>query len=265
LEHSSVTRDRAGLGERFIQVRLETLRRTASLSAEDQCVQSMADASPAKWHLAHTSWFFEAVVLAPHSPDYQPFDRRFFHLFNSYYESLGSRHPRPQRGMLTRPDLGQVHAYREHVDAALLRFIASADTDTWASAGPLVELGLHHEQQHQELILTDVLHAFSCNPLLPAYELPGGVTAPAAAPNTMPGWIERAGGLAEIGYPGPGFAFDNETPRHQVLLAPYRIANRLVTCGEYLEFIAAGGYRDPALWLSDGWAAVKAGGWSAPI
>jgi ergothioneine biosynthesis protein EgtB len=265
LEPQATSSGRAALAERFVAVRRESLRRTASLTAEDQCVQSMPDASPAKWHLAHTSWFFEAVVLAPHAPGYRPFDRRFHHLFNSYYESLGPRHPRPHRGLITRPGVEEVRAYREHVDAALLQFAERADADSWRDAAPLVELGLHHEQQHQELILTDILHAFWCNPLLPAYRPAAdpevALPRPAAAPLR---WIARDGGLADIGHAGTGFAFDNETPRHRVLLAPHAIADRLVTCGEFLAFVEDGGYRQPGLWLSDGWAAVQAGGWNAP-
>ncbi|HWI84102.1 ergothioneine biosynthesis protein EgtB [Ramlibacter sp.] len=253
---------RAELAQRFAQVRAETLARTATLTPEDQGVQAMPDASPAKWHLAHTTWFFEAVVLAAHAPGYTPFDARFFRLFNSYYESLGPRHPRPQRGLLTRPGLEQVHAYRRHVDAALRRFIEGADADTWSAAAPLVQLGLHHEQQHQELIVTDILAAFWCNPLLPVYQpVPG--PRPAAGPTALR-WIERPEAVAEIGHAGSGFAFDNETPRHRVLLAAHRIADRLVTCGEYLQFIEDGGYRRPALWLSDGWAAAQDAGWTAP-
>ena len=160
---------RAPLARRYAEVRSRSLALAAPLTPEDQCVQSMPDASPTKWHLAHTSWFFEAVVLGPHAGGYQPFDVRFFHLFNSYYEALGPRHPRPQRGLLTRPALPEVHAYRRHVDAAMERFITGADDAAWEAAAPLVELGLQHEEQHQELILTDLLHAFSCNPLLPAY------------------------------------------------------------------------------------------------
>ena len=255
---------REALAARFAQVRGHTLELAAPLSAEDQCVQSMPDASPTKWHLAHTSWFFEAVVLAPHATDYQPFDSRFSHLFNSYYESLGPRHPRAQRGLLTRPSLAEVHAYRDHVDAALLRFIARSSDAQWRVAGPLVELGLQHEQQHQELILTDILHALSCNPLLPAYQPAAGPALRVASGPTALGWIDMPGGIREVGHAGAGFAFDNEMPRHPVLLAPYRIADRLVTCGEYAQFIADGGYQRPALWLSDGWAAVQAGGWTAP-
>jgi len=257
---------RSDLALRYAQVRGHTLALAEPLSAEDQCIQSMPDASPTKWHLAHTSWFFEAVVLAPHSAGYRPFDRRFSHLFNSYYESLGPRHPRPQRGLLTRPGLPEVLAYRAHVDAAMQRLICDAGEEEWEAAAPLVELGLNHEEQHQELILADMLHALSCNPLLPAY-LPAQApalrlaTATAAA---QPHWIDVPGGTVHVGHGGEGFAFDNETPRHPVLLAPYRIADRLVSCGEYAQFIADGGYERPALWLSDGWAAVQAGGWLAP-
>ncbi|MDP3762299.1 MAG: ergothioneine biosynthesis protein EgtB [Ramlibacter sp.] len=256
---------RETLAGRYARVRKHSLALASPLSAEDQCIQSMPDASPTKWHLAHTSWFFEAVVLAAHAPGYRRFDSRFFHLFNSYYESLGPRHPRPQRGLLTRPALAEVHAYREHVDAAMQRFMAQAAMAAWEAAAPLVELGLNHEQQHQELILTDILHALSCNPLLPAYQ---DAEAPALrlAASTEPlDWIAMPGGVVQAGHAGQGFAFDNETPRHDMLLAPYRIANRLVTCGEYAQFIADGGYERVALWLSDGWAAVQAGGWKAPV
>ncbi len=255
---------RAELGERLAQVRAHSLALTAPLSAEDQCVQSMPDASPSKWHLAHTTWFFEAVVLGTHGRGYRPFDARFFHLFNSYYESLGPRHPRPQRGMLTRPALAEVHAYRAHVDEALRSFVAEADPAQWAAAAPLLELGLEHEQQHQELILTDILHTLSCNPLLPAYRAAGDRPARRAACVSALEWIAHPGGKVEIGHAGAGFAFDNETPRHAVLLAPYRIADRLVTCGEYLAFMNDGGYAQARLWLSDGWAAVRANGWSCP-
>jgi ergothioneine biosynthesis protein EgtB len=255
---------RENLASRYAGVRMHSLALAAPLSAEDQCIQSMPDASPAKWHLAHTSWFFEAVVLCAHSPGYMPFDSRFFHLFNSYYESLGPRHPRPQRGLLTRPGLAEVHAYREHVDAAMQRFIADAEPGAWQLAAPLVELGLNHEQQHQELILTDILHALSCNPLLPAYQDTDAPALRLAASTEPLDWIAMPGGVVEAGHAGDRFAFDNETPRHRTLLAPYQIANRLVTCGEYAQFMADGGYERAGLWLSDGWAAVQAGGWKAP-
>jgi ergothioneine biosynthesis protein EgtB len=255
---------RAELGERLARVRAHSLALTAPLSAEDQCVQSMPDASPAKWHLAHTTWFFEAMVLGPHGGGYRPFDARLSRLYNSYYESLGPRHPRPQRGLLTRPSLAEVHAYRAHVDEALQRFIGDAGEAQWTAAAPLLELGLQHEQQHQELILTDILHALWCNPLLPAYQSAETTrTRSTTAPPLE--WIAHPGGAVEIGHAGPGFAFDNETPRHPVLLAPHRIAHRLVTCGEYLDFMADGGYRQPMLWLSDGWTAVQAGGGAHPF
>jgi ergothioneine biosynthesis protein EgtB len=261
---SPVPAGRQDLGQRLASVRAHTLALAAPLSAEDQCVQSMPDASPTKWHLAHTSWFFEAVVLVPHLSGYEPFDPRFSHLFNSYYESLGPRHPRPQRGLLTRPSLTEVLAYRAHVDAAVRCLLAQADEQTWRAAAPLVELGLNHEQQHQELILTDILHALWCNPLLPAYQSAHVPALRLASADPALHWMDMPGGIVEVGHGGDGFAFDNETPRHSVLLAPYRIADRLVTCGEYAQFIADGGYENAALWLSDGWAAVQAGGWKAP-
>lgn len=255
---------REAAAQRYAQVRAATAGLAGPLSAEDQCVQSMPDASPTKWHLAHTSWFFEAVVLLPHAEGYTAFDPRFLYLFNSYYEALGPRHPRPQRGLLTRPGPDELHAYRAHVDQAMRAFILEAGEAAWRSAAPLVELGLHHEQQHQELILTDILHLLSCNPLLPAYN-----AAPAPALRLASGvpalrWIDGASGVVEVGHSGTGFAFDNETPRHRALLQPYRIADRLVSCGDYAAFIADGGYARPELWLSDGWALVQAQGWQAP-
>lgn len=255
---------RTAMLERFAQVRARTLALAAPLSPEDQCVQSMPDASPVKWHLAHTTWFFEAVVLVPHARGYRPFDERWFHLFNSYYESLGPRHPRPQRGLLTRPALAEVHRYRAHVEAALQDLVQRGDLSDWEAVLQLIELGLNHEEQHQELILTDVLHALSCNPLLPAYQ-PGEaqhLRLASATPELR--WLQGAEGAVEIGHAGAGFAFDNESPRHRVWLQPYRIADRLVSCGEYLAFIEDGGYRTAGLWLSDAWALVQAQGWQAP-
>jgi ergothioneine biosynthesis protein EgtB len=255
---------REPIGRHFAQVRARSLALAQPLSAEDQCVQSMPDASPTKWHLAHTSWFFEAVVLAPHVSGHLPFDPRYFYLFNSYYEALGSRHPRPLRGLLTRPSLADVHRYRAHVDAGIERFIATADAQTWAAAEPLLMLGLQHEQQHQELILTDLLHALSCNPLLPAYREPEAPALRLAGDAAAPQWLAGPQGPVQIGHQGEGFAFDNEGPRHTVWLQPYRIADRLVSCGEFADFIADGGYRTPGLWLSDGWALAQAQGWQAP-
>lgn len=257
------------LARRFASVRERTLALVEPLSAEDLCVQSMPDASPGKWHLAHTSWFFETVLLKAYAAGYAEFDPRFGHLFNSYYESLGTRHPRPDRGLLTRPALAEVLAYREHVDVAMRRFIRFAGGAASPEASRLIELGLQHEQQHQELILTDALHLLWCNPLLPAWRH-GDAPALRLATDHATGvppleFIEREGGEVEIGHAGAAFAFDNETPRHRALLAGHSIANRLVTCGEFAEFIADGGYRRPEFWLSDGWAAAQAGQWRAPL
>ena len=248
---------------RYRTVRAESLRRAQPLSAEDQCVQSMPDASPTKWHLAHTSWFFEAVVLQVFASGYRVFHPAFGFLFNSYYESLGPRQPRPQRGLLTRPSHAEVLGYREHVDAAMLAFIAGAAPDAWATAAPLIALGCHHEEQHQELLLTDALHLLSCNTLLPAY-LPDTVKNAVRAASPALRWLGLPGGVVSIGHDGPGFCFDNETPRHSRLVDAFEIANRLVTCGEYAEFIADGGYTTPSLWLSEGWAQVQSQAWVAP-
>ena len=256
---------RLDVSSQFARVRALTLQRAATLSAEDQCIQSMPDASPAKWHLAHTSWFFEAVVL----------HARYLVLFNSYYEALGPRHPRPQRGLLTRPSLADVLAYRAHVDAAMRSFIEDSPDAAWKKALPLVTLGLHHEQQHQELLWTDILHAFSVNPLLPAcLSLAQAPAMPHATGAAR--WLGCEGGLVPVGCDLPKgnaravnratstFAFDNETPCHQNFLQPFAMADRLVTCGEFAAFIADGGYRNASLWLSDGWATVQAQGWQAP-
>jgi ergothioneine biosynthesis protein EgtB len=249
------------LNRGFGSVRALSARLTEGLSAEDQALQSMPDASPTKWHLAHTSWFFEALVLKPHSPGYQPFDERFFYLFNSYYEALGPRHPRPQRGLLSRPSVDEVWRYRRHVDAAVQRFIQQAGREAWQVAAPLLRLGLNHEQQHQELLLTDLKHAFSLNPLLPAWREAGAACRSEAVPLQ---WHGHEGGLVEVGHAGEGFAFDNECPRHRQYLQAYELASRPVNCGEYLAFIEDGGYQRPELWLSDGWAMVQAQGWTAP-
>ncbi|MBV9552517.1 MAG: ergothioneine biosynthesis protein EgtB [Alphaproteobacteria bacterium] len=254
--------DRAAAARRFAAVRRESEQLASRLTPEDQSIQSMPDVSPTKWHLAHTTWFFETFILGRFDPGYRVFDPAFHYLFNSYYEAEGPRHPRPQRGLLSRPSCADVAAYRGHVDAALGRLIAGAPAESWVEIAPLVELGLHHEQQHQELILMDIKHVFSLNPLLPAYQPPRRRTAANAAPLE---WIEFAGGLVEIGHGGAGFAFDNEEPRHRLWLEPYRLASRPVTCGEFAEFVAAGGYRDPECWLSDGWATVQAQGWEAPL
>jgi ergothioneine biosynthesis protein EgtB len=241
-------------------VRAETEARAAPLSPEDQVVQSMADASPTKWHRAHTTWFFEQFLLVPNLPGYGVFDTSFGYLFNSYYVAAGPRHARPLRGLLTRPDSAEVSAFRRHVDQAVERLLASAEEARLAEVLRILEIGLHHEQQHQELILTDILHALAQNPIAPGYD--ADWQEPAAAGGT--GFAELPGGVHRIGWAGEGYCFDNECPAHDVLLPSARIARGLVTNAQWLEFIADGGYAAPALWLSDGWAAVEAEGWSAP-
>jgi ergothioneine biosynthesis protein EgtB len=243
-----------------MQVRDLSLELTRGLSAEDQAIQSMPDASPTKWHLAHTTWFFETFVLAPHAAEYRVFDGRYAYLFNSYYDSVGERHPRAERGLLTRPGLEDILAYRAHVDAAMRALLASD-----ALAPPvldLLELGLNHEQQHQELILMDIKHALSRNPLRPGFDAPRPV---ARGPQVAETWTTFAGGLVEIGHTGETFAFDNEGPRHKAWLDPFQIADQLVTCGDWLRFIDDGGYAKPRLWLSDGWATVQRESWTAPL
>ncbi|MFT4055748.1 MAG: ergothioneine biosynthesis protein EgtB [Novosphingobium sp.] len=228
----------------------------APLSDADATIQSMPDASPAKWHLAHTTWFFETFVLRDHLAGYRLFDEEWPFLFNSYYEAEGPRHARPRRGMLSRPSLDEILAYRAHVDAHLERMM-----DRPELAG-LIELGLNHEQQHQELLLTDIKHALSLNPLAPAY---GAFADPSHDTAGAMAWEEHDGGRHRIGHDGPGFAFDNEGPAHDVLISPFALARRLVTNGEWAEFIADGGYRNAALWLSDGWAWVNAEGIAGPL
>lgn len=254
--------DPAQLSAAYVAVRSQTMRLIDGLTPEDCLLQSMADASPVKWHLAHVTWFFEVFVLASIRglPGYQDFDPAFRVLFNSYYEGVGARHPRPERGMLSRPPLDQVLRYRRHVDAHILELLA--DDELAPELRSLVELGLHHEQQHQELILTDLKHHFSRNPVAPAYREPG---APRRETPPPLAFVEFTGGLAEIGHAGGGFAFDNESPRHRVWLEPYALANRPVTHGEYIEFIHDGGYRRPDLWLSDGWDTCQREQWQAPL
>ncbi|MGE0259625.1 MAG: ergothioneine biosynthesis protein EgtB [Alphaproteobacteria bacterium] len=263
IERSSRTDRRQSQRERFATIRRDSERLAANLSPEDQAIQSMPDVSPTKWHLAHTSWFFETFILVPLDPGYRVFDPAFAYLFNSYYEAVGPRHPRPERGLLSRPTVDAIGAYRDHVTASVLRFADDAGEAAWRQAMPVIELGCNHEQQHQELMLMDIKHVFSVNPLLPAYQAPRPHAV--MSPNAVPGWIECAGGLREIGHDGTGFAFDNEGPRHKVWLEPYRLASHPVSCGEYLDFIADGGYRRAEFWLSDGWACVQQHGWQAPL
>ncbi|MEO5493301.1 MAG: ergothioneine biosynthesis protein EgtB [Sphingomonas sp.] len=247
------------LASRLADVRALSVALVAPLSDADASVQSMPDASPAKWHLAHTTWFFETFVLRDFVAGYALHDERFPFLFNSYYEAEGRRHARDRRGMITRPGLDEVLTYRAHVDAAL----AEALPELPEAARELVRLGCHHEEQHQELLLTDLLHLMSENPTEPAV-WPGARKVPVAMPGPIE-WIEHGGGLAEIGHDSPHFAFDCEGPRHQALLTPHAIAGRTITNGEWAAFIADGGYTDPRHWLSDGWAWVKAGGIDAPL
>lgn len=241
----------------FRTVRSLTEALAAPLSAEDQTVQSMPDASPTKWHLAHTTWFFETFVLRPHARGYRVFDPAYEYLFNSYYEAVGPRHPRPQRGLITRPGVAEVLAYRRHVTTAMLAFLTGDH-----AVHDLVQLGLNHEQQHQELILMDIKHALSMNPLQPAYRAARGGRVQAVQ---AMGWREFEGGLVETGHDGRGFAFDNEGPRHRSWLDAFALARRPVNCGEYLEFIEDGGYRRPEFWLSAGWDCLNQRGWQAPL
>ncbi|HMN71058.1 MAG TPA: ergothioneine biosynthesis protein EgtB [Rhodoblastus sp.] len=249
------------LRARLMATRRRSLELAAPLTPEDQCAQAMDDASPTKWHLAHTTWFFETFVLEPFLPDYRPFDPRFKYCFNSYYESEGPRQPRPRRGLLTRPTSEEVAAYRAHVDRNIEELFA-LDLPRDAEIAMRLELGAHHEEQHQELLLTDILALFAANPLKPAYRAGAPRVSAPAAPL---GWRRHEGGLVEIGAHGERFAFDNERPRHKVWLEPFALADRLVTSGEWLEFMSDGGYATPTLWLADGWTTVGQNGWRAPL
>jgi ergothioneine biosynthesis protein EgtB len=245
--------------DRYRSVRRLTERLCEPLKAEDYVIQSMPDVSPTKWHLAHTTWFFETFLLKPHVTNYQEFDPNFGFLFNSYYNTIGEFHPRQSRGMLSRPTVESLYAYRKYVDDCVSDLCASLDENQ----ASILEIGLHHEQQHQELILTDIKHVLWANPVRPPYSVrrSAGATERPAELN----WSRNEGGLREIGYAGPGFAFDNEGPRHKQFLQPFAIASRLVTNGEYLQFIQDGGYERPELWLSLGWATVQAEKWKSPL
>ncbi len=257
----SLEETRAHWREAFARVRGETEKRAAHLSAEDQIVQSMADASPTKWHRAHVTWFFETFLLKERDPSYKIYDERFPFLFNSYYVAAGPRYARPQRGLITRPNHDDVTGYRAHVDKAVDRLIETVPAADAGEVFRILEIGLHHEQQHQELLITDILHAFAQNPTDPAYDPAWRMRAPAPGPR---GFVEVPSGIHKIGHDGNGYCFDNELPRHDELIPEMGIARHLVTNGEWLEFIEAGGYATPSLWLSDGWAAVQAEGWQAP-
>ena len=245
---------------RYAAVRGRSLELAAPLSAEDCCAQSMPDASPAKWHLAHTSWFFDVFVLESFDPGYAPYRPEFRVLFNSYYNAVGAKHPRPQRGLLTRPSLAEVQAYRAHVDARMLALLGARAGDARLDA--LVELGLQHEQQHQELMLTDLKHLLSVNPLRPAYREPVLDAAPGRDGQE---WIAFDGGVVAIGYAGGSFCFDNELPPHRVYLEPYAIASRPVSSGEYAAFVEQGAYSRPELWLAEGWDWVRSNALQHPL
>ncbi len=256
----------ATLAERYSAVRGLTEELASPLSPEDQCIQTMDDVSPTKWHRAHTTWFFETFLLKPHLDGYREADPLYGYLFNSYYETVGQRHSRPRRGMISRPSAGEVGDYRAHIDEAMDRLL---NQEFPASVAELVELGLNHEQQHQELLLMDIKNVLSCNPAQPSYRpIRDMETSPAGghgASAPVVAWVGFEGGRYGLGHDGGSFAFDNESPRHDVLLGAYDLCCRPVTCGEWLEFMADGGYRTPTLWLSDGWAAVQSNHWQAPL
>jgi len=253
--------DHDSLYQRFSETRATSLELAAPLGPEDMVVQAMDDASPTKWHLGHVTWFFETFILRDHLPGYKPFDKRFAYCFNSYYEAAGPRHPRPRRGLLTRPTIIEVMAYRHHVDAAMAQLFDN--DDVVRQVCELTEIGINHEQQHQELLLSDILSLFALSPLQPAYRETARLKEQYKAGALK--WIAFDGGLKAVGHDGDGFSYDNETPRHDVLLHPHQLADRLVTNGEWIQFMEDGGYRTAAHWLSDGWAFVQREDWTAPL
>lgn len=257
--HSTIECD--PLISRFLATRELSVSLAEPLSPEDLVVQSIPSASPVKWHLAHTSWFFETLVLMEHMPGYEPRDEAFQYLFNSYYNSLGPQFPRHKRGLMTRPSVDEVLRYRAAVDEQVLKLLESAGEATLQEIAPILKIGTHHEQQHQELMLTDVQHLLSQSPLRPAYEPMPELTTPSNAA----GWTRFEGGVVQIGHDGRGFAYDNEGPRHRVFLEPYELSNTLVTAGDYREFIDDGGYQRPELWLDAGYARVREEGWTCPM
>ena len=248
------------LAERYSAVRRLTESLAAPLSPEDQCVQTMDDVSPTKWHRAHTTWFFETFLLKPHLDGYREADPLYHYLFNSYYEAVGPRHPRTRRGIISRPSSAEVADYRSRIDEAMIRLLGSGMS---RAVEELATLGLNHEQQHQELLLMDIKHVLSCNPTRPAYRTDPPLANAGEGSGSV--WVRFDGGRRAIGHGGGSFAFDNEGPRHEVLLADYELSSRPVTCGDWLAFVADGGYRTPTLWLSDGWATAQSEGWSAPL
>lgn len=246
---------------RYQEVRNRSEAICEPLATEDYCIQTMVDVSPPKWHLAHTTWFFETFLLKPFTPNYCPFHPRYDYLFNSYYQTLGLPYSRPQRGLLSRPTVAEIYRYRTYVDEAMTGLLHQLSQEHWETFSSRVILGLHHEQQHQELLLTDIKHIFAFNPLRPTYR--ASLDQSVGQPSSL-AWVECPGGIVAIGHHGEGFAFDNETPRHKVYLQDYLLASRLVTNAEYLEFIEDDGYRRSELWLSDGWMTVNSQGWQAP-
>ncbi len=258
---SIVSTHKSSLLPRYQQVRQTSEKICQPLAIEDYTIQSMPDVSPPKWHLAHTTWFFETFILTPYLPGYTVFNPQFGYLFNSYYEAVGARHPRHQRGLLSRPTVSQIECYRAHVDRSMQTLLASKSIDP--TLADLLILGLHHEQQHQELLLTDIKHILALNPIHPVYRDDLAPQPQVSASKFA--WVEYAGGLHPIGDAGSEFAFDNESPRHQTFLQDYRLGNRLVTNGEYLEFIDAGGYQESKYWLAEGWAIVQTQQWKSPL
>lgn len=252
---------RESLPQRYLRIRQYSEQICAPLALEDYGIQTMPEVSPPKWHLAHTSWFFETLLLKPFVQNYQPFNPRFAHLFNSYYDTIGSYHPRAERGLLSRPTVDEIYAYRTYVDEKIADLWGESDHPQREEITMRIELGLNHEQQHQELMLTDIKHIFAYNPLQPVYcDLP----TPTGQAGQMR-WLDFTGGIKEIGHKGASFAFDNEGPRHQVYLADFRLASRLVTNGEYIEFIEAGGYQQSHYWFSDAWKIIRQQNWRAPL
>ena len=262
ISEQAMSEERTALLAAFHDVRRESERLAAPLTDEDQQVQSMPDVSPTKWHLAHVTWFFETFLLSEEIPDYEPFHPDFGYLFNSYYEAVGPRHARPSRGLLTRPSRAEVQDYRAHVDASMERLIRTAPSADWPGIAERITLGLNHEQQHQELLLMDIKHVFSCNPLDPAY-----MSRPLerSGAKSRQDWVEVPGAVRDIGHAGNGFAFDNESPRHPVLVQDFRIASQPVSNGDYLNFVADEGYRQPEHWFMDGIETVREEEWRAPL
>jgi len=256
---------RESLRESFKKVRDFSHILAEPLEIEDYVIQSMPDVSPTKWHLAHTSWFFETFVLSKAVKGYKSLSPQYSYLFNSYYVQAGERHLRPKRGLISRPTVEETYHYRNHVDEHMSRFMEDADAKEWKEFSPVIEIGIHHEQQHQELIVTDIKHVFSENPLRPVYKPRAAASGRSAGKAPDAGWIDVEGGVHSIGHNGTGFGYDNEYPMHKVYIEPFRLQSRLVTNGEYMEFIEDGGYETPELWLSEGWATAESRNWSSPF